>query len=367
MPARPVPEDHLRKAVAYTEDALREGHPPEGRGGNGGGVKGAARIAGERLAAERLILAYDQIYNWLHKAKDRLGLEPDWSAYRPRIYHRPSPGAPQIASHHMAEELSPTGDPITVCVIGDAHDAPHLPDKSRFRWIGEFVAKHRFDWVVSIGDWMSLDSLSTHTERGTWEGLSKPTFPQDIESFHASQRAFQQGLGSHRPKKDVVLGNHEHRAARWDNQHPEAESHMQKIHEAFMQWGWRTTPYGEFRFIGGVGFIHAPLVPGTNGKTYGGKTGNQRASNDAMFDIVRGDDHKHGVAGSPKIGPVRSPKIYDAATALPPGFIEQYAAKNAGDWEAGIASCTIWGGRVMRWSFTDMHLLKREHDRPAAV
>jgi hypothetical protein len=238
--------------------------------------------------------------------------------------------------------------------------------------MGRYIAEHRIPWVVSIGDWLTLDSLSTHTDPATFEGLAKPTFEQDLESFHESQRAFQRGLGSWRPKKDLVFGNHDgERPKRWANLHREVVgSTIDPAHavaEAFAQWGWRTTPFGEYRFIGGVGFIHAPLVPGTAGKTYGGKTGGQRAANDAMFDIIRGDDHKFYVASAPKLGPVKSPRVFGTATALPPGYIEGYARKNPGDWESGICRFTIWGGRVHSFTFEGMHVLRRRYGERTAA
>ncbi|MEN5177633.1 hypothetical protein D3C73_848610 [compost metagenome] len=110
---------------------------------------------------------------------------------------RPTPLLP--TQDHVTEP-PPEGRPVTVCVIGDAHDSPHLPYKERFYWLGRFAAKHQVDWVVSVGDWMSMDCFFTHHDRATFEGFAKPTFAQDLESFHASQREFQRGLGDHRPK-----------------------------------------------------------------------------------------------------------------------------------------------------------------------
>ena len=68
-----------------------------------------------------------------------------------------------------------------------------------------------------------------------------------------------------------------------------------------------------------------------------------------------------GIGGSIlfKSGPVRSPTIYSAATALPPGYIEGYANKGGSTWRSGICEATIWGGYVRRWSFTEMLLLRR--------
>lgn len=348
--------------IQRVEAALREGFRPAGMPGPG---KGAIETAATLAVSEGLVGSINTFKSRLGLAKAAHNLEPDWSIYRPRVYRHASPVQPLPPTQDHTVEPMPTGDPIRLAVIGDAHDSPHLADKSRFYWMGRYIAERRIPWVVQMGDWLTLDSMSTHTDPATFEGFAKPSFEQDIESFHASQRAFQDGLGDWRPKKDLIYGNHEFRAIRWANQHREVIGNVidphHKIDEAFLQWGWRTTPFGEYRFIGGVGFIHAPLIPGTNGKTYGGKTGGQRAANDAMWDIVRGDDHKFYVASAPKIGPVKSPRVFGCATALPPGYIETYARKNPGDWEAGICELTVWGGRVRSFKFEDMSLLQRAY------
>lgn len=345
MPTPPLSLDLARETIRRVEDKLKEGFRPQGMGGTGVAAVAAAAI---EWGVNRATMQ-----NRLRIAKDAYGLEPDESAYRPRQYlHRP-PGAPAIAFQDHIREPLPDGDPITICVIGDAHDSPHLADKSRFYWLGRFAADHKVDRVVSVGDWMTLDSFSSHTDRATFEGLSKPTFAQDLASFHESQREFQRGLGSHKPIKDIVLGNHELRAWRWDNLHPEAEPHGLKIEEAFAQWGWRTTPYGQYRFIGGVGFIHVPL----NGLSKPLAQG-QRA-NKAMFDTIHGDDHRSLILTDHKTGPFRSPTVYGAATALPNGFIEGFANKGGATWRSGVCLVTIWGGYVRSFQFTEMALLER--------
>jgi hypothetical protein len=358
-----MPQPALRlevaaEAVERVNAKLREGFRPQGMTGTG---PGAVREAAAQAVKEGWCATAGTFVSRLRSAREAHGLEPDESAFRPRQYLHHAPGAPVIAFQDHIKEPMPEGDPVTVCVIGDAHDSPHLANKERFYWLGRFAAEHQVDRVVSIGDWMTLDSFSTHTDRATFEGLAKPTFTQDLESFHASQREFRRGLGSLKPKLDITLGNHELRAWRWDNLHPEAEPHGHKIEEAFAQWGWRTTPYGQYRFIDGVGFVHVPL----NGLARPLAQG-QRA-NKAMFDTVHGDDHRSLILTDHKTGPFRSPTVYGAATALPNGFIEGFANKGGSTWRSGVCLATIWGGYVKAWSFTEMALLEHRYGERAAA
>lgn len=359
MPGPKPRIETARQRVALVEECMREGFTPQHdptRRTPGTAVAEAARRQGITLRGFK---------DSLDSAKVYFGLEPDDSAYRPRQYlHRP-PGAPVIPFQDHIKEPVPQGSPVKIGVIGDAHDSPHLADKERFYWLGRFFAEERVDRVVSVGDWMTLDCFSTHTDRATFEGLAKPTFAQDLSSFHESQREFRRGLGNLKPKLDCTLGNHEHRAWRWDNLHPEAEPHGRKIDEAFAQWGWRTTPYGQFRFIEGVGFIHVPL--NAIGKPMGGVTGGQRAANAATFDVIHGDSHKVQISVAEKLGPVRAPTVYNAATALPNGFIEGFANKGGSTWRSGACIATVWGGFVRGWRFVEMSLLEYWHaDRHAA-
>jgi hypothetical protein len=347
-----IPDDRLREFIELVETALREGYP---RYANSGA--GAVRMASREAVTKGWFANSDQGFTWINLARERLELEPDWSAYRPRQYQHVQPGAPLIPDQGHLVEPEPEGEPIRVLVIGDAHDSPHLRDKSRFRWLGAYCEERGLGRVVSVGDWLTMDCFSSHTDRATFEGFAKPTFEQDIESFHESQRAFQDGLAGHRPKKDICLGNHEHRAYRYDGLHPDGMSHAMLLDEAFAQWGWRTSRYGEYRFIEGVGFVHVPF--NALGRPL---TQNQRP-NKAMFDTVHGDDHRGTMLTDFKSGPVRSPTVYSAATALPPGFIEGFSNKGASTWRSGVCEAVLWGGYVRSWRFTEMVLLRHRYGR----
>lgn len=352
MPAPKTDETRLRAFVELVEDQLRAGVDRYPRGGNG-----AVKMASLEAVRRGWFANPDNGFTWLKRAEERFGLEPDWSAYRPLQYQHRPPGLPILPDQSHLTEPEPEGPPIRVAVVGDAHNSPHLRDKSRFRWLGAHIAERGIERVVSVGDWETLDCFSSHTDRATFEGFAKPTFEQEVESHHESEKAFQLGLAGHKPIKDITWGNHEHRAVKYDNLHPDGMSHRLLLEQAFAQWGWRCTPYGEYRFIGGVGFVHVPF--NAMGRPL---TQNQRP-NKAMFDTIHGDDHRATQITDFKAGPVRSPTVYSAATALPPGFIEGYANKGGSTWRSGICEAVIWGGWVRSWSFTEMVLLRHRYGR----
>ena len=349
MAANPLSREDAEHLIDTVEACLGEGFVPIGHRG-----KSAVSEAGKRRDLLGLG-ARTSVYDHLERAKALYGLVPDWSIYRPRQYQHHAPGAPAMVSQDHIKEPMPDGDPITVCVIGDAHDSPHLPNKERFYWLGRFAAEHKAEWVVSVGDWMTMDCFSSFSDRATFEGFSKPTFEQEIASFHESQREFQRGLGKLKPKKLITFGNHEDRARKYDNLHPDGVSHWLMVEEAFLQWGWRTSPYGEYRFIDGVGFTHIPL----NGR--GKPLAKGQHANKAMCDTIHGDDHRASQMTEHKSGPFRTPTVYSAATALPNGFIEGFANKGGGTWRSGVCLAKIWGGFVRSWQFTEMSLLEHQY------
>jgi len=346
MAARRTPDEKLSRLVELMNEVYADGYEPG---------KGASSECGRRGVREGLLTNYIQVWQWLGMAKERLGLEPDETLYRARVYHHRQPGSPVIPSQDHIAEDEPDGDPIRIAVIGDAHDSPHLPDKSRFEWLGAYIAERGIERVVSVGDWWTMDCFSSHTDRATFEGRAKPTFDQDRDSFHESQLAFQRGLAGHKPKLHITLGNHEARAWKYDNFHPDGVSHGDMVDEAFLQWGWRTSPYGEWRFIGGVGFTHVPF----NG--LGRPLAQGQRANKAMVDTVHGDDHRSLTLTDVKSGPFRSPTVYSAATALPPGFVEGFANRGGSTWRSGICEATVWGSYVRSWAFTEMVLLRHRY------
>lgn len=352
MASPPLRIEVAQEAVERVNAKLREGYRPRGMGGSGPAAVGAAA---KQAVGDGFCNSVATFETRLRIAETTYGLTADESLFTPIQYQHRPPGLPIIPDQSHLTEHEPEGEPELVCFIGDAHDSPHLRDKSRFRWLGAFAAEHGVKRVIQVGDWWTMDCFSSHTDRATFSGFAKPTFDQDRESFHESAHAFRQGLAGHKPLQDVTLGNHEERAWRYDNLHPDGVAHSHMVEEAFLQWGWRTTRYGQYRFFSGVGVVHTPL----NGR--GKPLAQTQRVNKAMFDTVHGDDHRALQLTDYKSGPFRSPTVYSAGTALPPGFIEGFAGTGASTWRQGVCLATLWGGYVRSWSFTEMILLQRRY------
>ena len=99
---------------------------------------------------------------------------------------------------------------LKVLVIGDTHDSPHIPDKSRFGWFAKHIRKTKPDYVVQIGDFATFDSCTHYIRDDSYTAkIDKPIFMKDIESLDSAMEEFQYHLKDFKIKKYLTLGNHE--------------------------------------------------------------------------------------------------------------------------------------------------------------
>ena len=177
---------------------------------------------------------------------------------------------------------------LQVLVIGDTHDSPDIPDKSRFGWFAKHIRKTKPDAVVQIGDFVTLDSCTHYIRDDSYTAkIEKPIFMKDMESMDSAMEEFDYHLKDFKIKKYLTLGNHEKRMFRKEDSNPTFYGMCQK--EFFgncKKYDWQVIPYGKYLMLGGVGFIHAPINP--MGKEYGGEASERQVANKSKIDIVFG-------------------------------------------------------------------------------
>lgn len=216
-------------------------------------------------------------------------------------------------------------------------------------WMGRWASAMEPDYVVQLGDWLTLDSLSTHAQPGTIERNLLPSFKDDLGAAEESITLFHEGLKAKELAGSgliFIYGNHEHRAHRFENRTPELEGVVaDNIDRVFTAGGFRIIPYGEYLFIEGVGFIHH--VNNNLGRPYGGKTAPQRIATDSVFSTISGHTHQRHSAAVPKIGPNLAVRAISAGCALPFGHVEQYAKHSTTGWDYGVLFVTICDGQIL--------------------
>ncbi len=247
---------------------------------------------------------------------------------------------------------------VRVLAIGDAHDAPDLP-KDRFAWMGQLANAEQPEYIVQIGDFGTFDSLNTHMPNDTLNGKLKPPFMRDVASLKEALAVFNAQI-KYQPKKHVTLGNHEHRAWKYEDTNPEVAGMLQhQITSTFEGAGWAWSEYGAWHFIEGVGFHHAPFHGG--GQPMRQAPGMGALANKLTFDAVSGHTHQKQEATHAKYGPAVT--AVNLGCALPWGYIAHYARHSLQAWWWGCAIITIQNGRIIETQWHSMETLERKYGK----
>lgn len=337
-------------------------------------------MAGEPLSLELAQEAVDALArndgNKTHAAQE-LGLGR--STYRARLdvaekyglikVSRPAqqapppqqPTKPKVRVRAVTSETPPEGHITRVLCMGDAHDSPDIPDKSRFKWIGQHIKETDPDVFLNIGDSCTFDSLCSYVGNETYNGKLKPPVAADIDSYDKANFTLWNECPNWAGRREKTRGNHEDRLTSFQNRHPEVFGIIEGEYTRVLdRYSVNETPYGQFKFIGGVGFVHTPMT--IMGKPYGaGKNALGGIANDATFDIVYGHSHKSGVHRAPKIGPQNYVKVVNLGCALPWGHTEDYAKIATTGWWWGVVELMIQGGHIVSENFIPMTELERRY------
>ena len=141
---------------------------------------------------------------------------------------------------------------LKVLVIGDTHDSPDIPDKSRFGWFAKHITKTKPDIVVQIGDFITLDSCTHYIKDDTYTArIDKPIFLKDMESMDLAMKEFDTHLKKLNIKKYYTLGNHEKRMFRKEDSNPSFYGMCQKeFYSICRKYKWEVIPYGTYLMLG---------------------------------------------------------------------------------------------------------------------
>ena len=342
-------EDYLAQTKMVMEECLRNGfHPPEFR---------ATGRSAHQETVRRLSLLHGisegVVWGWIGTADSNSQYRPNYSLYRAFQYT----ALTHDRLKHEAYRPTLNHTPLTVSrkvgIVGDAHDAPSIPDKSRFYWIGKWASDKKFDTLIQMGDMASMDSLTFHAKPGSISFGRLPTFQEDIDSLDLALTQIDKGLGRHKPEKIFIMGNHEARAYRYEEANPQMAGLVASvIVNLFEAHGWRVIPFGEICFIEGVGFTHH--ATNLMGKAYGGVTADNRIGKDSVFTVFHGHDHRRAITPSPKIGPVGHVDVVSVGCALPYMHIEDYTKHGPGGWWWGVVETELNSGNVPSIKYVGM-------------
>lgn len=141
----------------------------------------------------------------------------------------------------------------THLVIGDPHCTPKASN-DRFLWAGKFARDLKPDTIICMGDFASMDSLSSYDKgKKSFEGRR---YKKDIDHAHDALDKFNKGLEGRRPRKIMLLGNHEERIDRTVDDIPELEGTISTDDFKFEKFGWEVHPYQKPVNVDGVYYCH---------------------------------------------------------------------------------------------------------------
>lgn len=351
--------EKYRAACDLVEECLREGCTPSWVPGPGN--RTAVHEAASRWRKEDGTGIATQSFKGLLDRAKGCGIEPDWSVYRPERYQQP------IARRDLLPAPSPRpsagpANPKRILVIPDRHNDPRHPHRLEVStWIFRYGSEHRHDYVVCLGDALTMDSCSRHDKNDTISGRMKPGIKADLDNQLAMHQAEERGRHPDwKPKKLKARGNHEQRLFDFENQHPETEgTHTHRYAEQLLQFGWRERPFGEIFYIDGIGFTHAPMV---NGRPRGGVNAARATAIDQCESLIHGHTHALQIHHSKKNGPTDKVAVIAAGCALPYGEVEHYATHGgATGWSYGILDITVADGEIIDFAWIDMRTLRARY------
>ncbi len=141
---------------------------------------------------------------------------------------------------------------MKILVLPDAHCHPDH-DSDRFYALGDFIAKEQPDTILCLGDFADMPSLSSY-DKGT-KGFEGRRYSKDVRSAREGMAALLSGIDKvnaervaqhrerYRPRRIMLLGNHEERVNRAVNHQAELEGTISIQDLGYEEAGWEVHPY----------------------------------------------------------------------------------------------------------------------------
>lgn len=146
---------------------------------------------------------------------------------------------------------------MRIAVIPDTQCKPGITF-DHLRHVGQYIAEHRPDVVVHLGDHADMPSLSSYEKRGS-KSFEGRRYIKDID---AAKRGMDALLGpivkakGYSPRMVLTLGNHENRINRAVNDQAELDGLIQVADLGYEGYGWEVHPFLKPVAISNVVFAH---------------------------------------------------------------------------------------------------------------
>lgn len=165
----------------------------------------------------------------------------------------------------------------TGLIIGDLHASPDY-DNRRFDALGHFILDRKPDLIIQMGDWADMGSLSSYDRgKASFEGRR---YERDVEAVKDSLRRLEAPVAAYnaeqakkhkeryRPRKHVLLGNHEARILAAAQSRSELQGKLSIKDLGFEDHGWEVHQFLKPVNLYGICFRH--FKPTQMGRAMGG-------------------------------------------------------------------------------------------------
>lgn len=187
-----------------------------------------------------------------------------------------------------------------ILVIGDTHVSAE-DDLTRFEWAAKFITEHEPDYIVIMGDFLTLNCLSAWDKdkrkrmegRRYYDEIQKGNEALDILTSgitNKNNRFRLQKKKLYSPDIIYIEGNHEDRLTRYLDYDPTFEGAVSvdtDLHLASRGIVW--IPYREYWTNNGIGFTH---IPHNSVRPVSGKYHVHKAMDCTIQSVVYGHTHK---------------------------------------------------------------------------
>lgn len=180
-------------------------------------------------------------------------------------------------------------------VVGDAHVAPDQ-NLRRFDWANRYIHSlgEQLKRIVIIGDFLTLDCFS-EWDKDKRKKMEGRRYANDVDAGRSALWRMLDGVPSTLPIV-VTEGNHEERAKRYIDYHPELSGVVNVEFDLLyaLPHQFEYIPYKQDWSYKGVSFTHVPIQE--NGKPVAGKYATVKALSLYHNSVVFGHTHKLDLA-----------------------------------------------------------------------
>jgi hypothetical protein len=221
-------------------------------------------------------------------------------------------------------------------VFSDPHT--HVGDDlTRFDLLNRFIkSDRRIGQVICGGDFLSLDSCSTHEIPGSLADRQKPLLKDEIAVGLEASRRLTKGLQT-RVHFTMVGGNHEDRLWRFMCKHPSemsAENPGDLKHLLKYDKHWDAY-YNYKEFFHGWGFQVTHIPHTVMGRPIGGSNASRTVGLHSGRDTLYGHCHTFQVLTVPLLNGAKR-TVVSLPSFMEPGYVPPYAKNLMTGWSNGF-------------------------------